>query len=75
MARNVAAVTSNLIVDHETSAETALAALQKWSLISSKSLASQRFRRGDEEADESCETTRHVARGEMSPAMVGLRMM
>jgi hypothetical protein len=73
VARDVAAVTSNLIVGHETSAETPISALQKWSLISSQSLASERFVRGDEEADESCETTRHVALGEMNPAMVGFR--
>jgi hypothetical protein len=73
VARDVAAVTSNLIVGHETSAEMPLSALQKWLLISRQSLASERFARGDEEADECCDTTRHVARGEMNPAMVGFR--
>jgi hypothetical protein len=73
MARDVTAVTSNLIVGHATSAETPLPALQKWLLIPSQSLASEHFVRRDEEADGSCERTRHVARGEMNPAMVGFR--
>jgi hypothetical protein len=74
MARDVTAVNSNLILSHQTSAETPLSALQKWLLFSRQSLASKRFVRGDEEADESCESTRHVARGEMNAAMVGFRI-
>jgi hypothetical protein len=60
---------------HETSAETPVSALQKWLLFSRQSLASERFVRGDEEADEFCETASCVARGAMNPAMVGFRMM
>jgi hypothetical protein len=63
------------MLSHETPAETPLSALQKGLLFSRQSLAPKRFVRGDEEADESCETTRHVALGEMNPAMVGFRMM
>jgi hypothetical protein len=74
MARDVTAVTSNLMLSHETSAETLLSALQKGLLISRQSLAPKRFVRGDEEGDESCEKTRCIARGEMNPAMVGFRM-
>jgi hypothetical protein len=74
MTRDVTAVTSNLMLSHETSAETLLSALQKGLLISRQSLAPKRFVRGDEEGDESCEKTRCIARGEMNPAMVGFRM-
>jgi hypothetical protein len=74
VARDVTAVNSNLMLSHETSAETPVSALQKWLLFSRQSLASERFVRGDEEADESCERTRHVARGEMNSAMIGFRM-
>jgi hypothetical protein len=75
MACDVTAVTPNLTLSHETSAQTLLSALQKRLLISRQSLAAERFVRGDEEADESREATRHVARGEMNPAMVGFRMV
>jgi hypothetical protein len=75
MARDVTALTSNLMLSHETSAETPLSALQKGLLFSRQSLAPKRFVRGYEEADESCETTRCIARGEMNPAMVGFHMM
>jgi hypothetical protein len=73
VARDVAAVTSNLIVGHETSAQTPIPALQKWLLTSRQFLASERFVHGDEAADESCGTTRHVPRGAMNAAMVGFR--
>jgi hypothetical protein len=74
MARHVTAVPINLILNHETSAETPLSAFQTWSLFSMQSLAPKRLVRGDEEADESCETTRCIARGEMNTPMVGFRM-